>query len=257
MPDPVSTSDLGLRHRNVLVTGGSRGIGRACVKLFATCGAQVLFTYRNGREAADRLVSWAGEHGRSVFALQSDAADAASYDSLQASVAAQLGGLDILVNNVGDAVRRSSFANSDDALWVDSLTINLLSAVRATRALRPLLVASDAGVVVNISSIAAITTGAGDSLHYGVAKAALNTFTIGLAKEFAGTAVRAVGVSPSAIDTDFQTRHSSAERLKAIVAQTPAARVGTAAEVAWAVALLASPRSAYINGAVLPVTGGR
>ncbi len=77
---------------------------------------------------------------------------------------------------------------------------------------------------------------------------------LALAREFAGTPVRSVGVAPSAIDTDFQKRHSSAERLDKIVAQTPSGRIGTADEVAWTIALLASPRSAYINGAILPVT---
>lgn len=257
MSEPSTSVDLGLRGRRVLVTGGSRGIGRACVTLFATCGARVAFTYRNDDKSAESLVSWGRDRSAVVDAVRADAADAATYDRVADAVSSRLGGLDILVNNVGDAIRRSSFAQSDDALWMDSLTINLLSAVRATRALHSLLVASDAGVVVNISSIAATTTGAGDSLHYGVAKAALNTFTLGLAREFAGTSVRSVGVTPSAIDTDFQKRHSSAERLEKIVAQTPSGRIGTADEVAWAVALLASPHSAYINGAILPVTGGR
>lgn len=257
MTEPSSTVDLGLDGRRVLVTGGSRGIGRACVTLFATCGARVAFTYRNDEQAAENLVLWARDRSFAVDAVRADAADLATYDRLADAVSSRLGGLDILVNNVGDAIRRSTFAQSDDALWMDSLTVNLLSSVRATRALRSLLVASDAGVVVNISSIAATTTGAGDSLHYGVAKAALNTFTLGLAREFAGTPVRSVGVTPSAIDTDFQKRHSSTERLEKIVAQTPSGRIGTADEVAWTIALLASPRSAYINGAILPVTGGR
>jgi len=256
MTEPAAL-DLGLKGRKILVTGGSRGIGRACVTLFVTCGAHVAFTYKQDEKAAKELETWATSHSAKVRALRADATDAASYERMPTDVTAALGGLDILINNVGDAVHRSSFAQSDDKLWTDSLTINLLSAVRATRALRPLLIDSTAGVVVNMSSIAAATTGAGDSLHYGVAKAALNTFTIGLAKEFAGTNVRAVGVSPSAIDTDFQTRHSSPERLQKIVEQTPSGRIGTADEVAWAVALLASPRSSYINGAILPVTGGR
>lgn len=250
-------ADLGLKGRKVLVTGGGRGIGRACVELFASLGCAVRFTYLRDDKAANALVTSAGKDGRDVAALRLDAAEAAAYDRLAEEIAGSLGGLDILVNNVGDAIRRSSFAQSDDQLWVNSLNLNLLSAVRAVRALRPLLLASDGGVVVNMSSIAAFTTGAGDSLHYGVAKAALNTFTIGLAREFTGTKLRAVGVAPSAIDTDFQTRHSSPERLEKIVAQTPVGRVGSAEEIAWTVAMLASPLSAYVSGAVLPVTGGR
>jgi len=249
--------DLGFKNRKVLVTGGSRGIGRACVELFVSCGAHVAFTYHQDDSAAESLLSWAKDCPGTANAFRSDATDPGSYDHLAGEVSGAIGGLDILVNNVGDALRRSSFAQSDDALWSDAISINLMSAVRACRVLRPLLIESDAGVIINISSIAGTTTGAGDSLHYGVAKAALNTFTIGLAREFSGTSVRAVGVSPSAIDTDFQKRHSSPERLQKIIDQTPAGRIGTAGEVAWAVAMLASPKSGYISGAILPVTGGR
>ena len=160
MSESSASVDLGLEGRRILVTGGSRGIGRACVKLFATCGGRVVFTYRNDEKSAENLVAWARDRSSSVDALRADSAEAATYDRLAEAVSSRLGGLDILVNNVGDAIRRSSFAQSDDALWVESLTLNLLSAVRATRALRDLLVASDGGVVVNISSIAAITTGA-------------------------------------------------------------------------------------------------
>ncbi|MFM2130548.1 MAG: hypothetical protein RL477_2094 [Pseudomonadota bacterium] len=248
---------LGLEGQKVLVTGGSRGIGRACVETFSGLGCDVRFTYLRDDKSADAVVAAARGRGESVAAIRLDAADPAAYAGLGDAVKNALGGLDILVNNVGDAVRRSSFADSDDKLWTDSLDLNLLSAVRAVRALRGLLLESKGGVIVNMSSIAAFTTGAGDSLHYGVAKAALNTFTTGLAREFAGTSLRVVGVAPSAIDTDFQTRHSSPDRLAKVVAQTPLGRVGTAQEVAWTVAMLASPRSGYVSGAILPVTGGR
>ncbi|MBF0371887.1 MAG: SDR family oxidoreductase [Alphaproteobacteria bacterium] len=245
-------------ERAVLVTGGSKGIGRACVEIFAAQGARVAFTWHSDANAAADLDAWAARRGHRVRGIRSDARDPAAYAPLREAVRGFTGGgLDVLVNNAGDAIRRSSFAASDDALWTDSLSLNLMSAVRACHTFLDLLKASEAGVVVNVSSIAAVTTGAGDSLHYGVAKAALDTFTKGLARETDGGALRVVGVAPSAIATDFQTRLSSAERLDRIVAQTPAGRIGTAEEVGAVIAFLASPLAGYVSGAVLPITGGR
>lgn len=242
--------------KSVLVTGGSKGIGLACVKAFAAEGARVFYTYRKDDGSVAALSKWAA--GREVAGFRSDATDDASVTALAGDIGKATGGaLDVLVNNVGDAVRRSSFADSDDALWQASLDVNLMSAVRTTRAFLPLLKASAAGVIVNMSSIAGTTTGAGDSLHYGVAKAALDTFTKGLAREMKGTRVRVVGVAPSAIDTDFQARHSSPDRLRKIVDQTPLGRVGTAEEVAETVLFLASDKAGYISGDTVMLTGGR
>lgn len=238
--------------KSVLVTGGSKGIGLACVTAFAEAGARVFFTYRKDDSSVAALAE------RGVTGYPSDATDAKAVTALASDIAQATGGtLDVLVNNVGDAVRRSSFADSDDALWQASLDVNLMSAIRTTRAFLPLLKASATGVVVNMSSIAGTTTGAGDSLHYGVAKAALDTFTRGLAREMTGTQVRVVGVAPSAIDTDFQTRHSSPDRLQKIVDQTPLGRVGTAEEVAETVLFLASDKAGYISGDTVMLTGGR
>jgi 3-oxoacyl-[acyl-carrier protein] reductase len=244
--------------RIILVTGGSKGIGRACVEQFALEGARVAFTWAHDRKAAEDLVAWGKSKRGALTAICADAARLSSYPALQRRIAnLGKGRLDVLVNNAGDAIRRSSFIDSDDALWQQSLDLNLLSAVRACRSLLPLLFASPSGVIVNVSSIAASTTGAPDSLHYGVAKAALETFTRGLAKELSGSRVRIAAVAPSAIDTEFQKRHSSQERLGRVISQTPMGRIGTAREVAAMVRMLASADASYVSGAVLPVTGGR
>jgi 3-oxoacyl-[acyl-carrier protein] reductase len=245
-------------ERIVLVTGGSKGIGRACVEEFAMEGACVAFTWAHDKKAASDLAAWGKAKRLSVTALRADATRPAAYAALQRKIAALgKGKLDVLVNNAGDAIRRSSFIDSGDALWRQSIDLNLLSAVRACHALLPLLLASPSGVIINVSSIAASTTGAPDSLHYGVAKAALETFTRGLAKEMSGSRVRVAAVAPSAIDTGFQKRHSSQDRLGRVIAQTPLGRIGTAHEVAAMVRLLASPEASYVSGAILPVTGGR
>ena len=254
----MTNSVFDFTDRLVLVTGGSKGIGRACVELFALGGADVLFTYRRKDNSVDVLLEWAGTTSGKVTGLRSDALVAKDRKTLHKFVEDREGGhLDILVNNVGDAIRRSSFEQSDEVLWQRSFDINLGTATSLTRAFLPMLKKSAGGVVVNISSIAGKTTGAGDSLHYGVSKAALDTFTVGLAREVKGTNLRIVGVAPSAIDTDFQVRHSSDNRLHKIIEQTPLGRIGTAKEVANVVGFLASDLASYISGVVVPITGGR
>ncbi len=242
--------------RNALVTGGSKGIGRGCVEALGRGGANVAFTYRHEDESVRGLRVWGQDHGVNLYGVQADAVNPASYGPLRDAVTAFTGGdLHILVNNVGDAVARSAFVASDDALWVNCLTLNLLSATRASRTFLPLLQKSPGAVIVNVSSIAGSTTGAGDSLHYGVSKAALDTFTVGLAREL--KTVRVVGVAPSAIDTDFQARHSSPERLRKIVEQVPLGRIGTVQEVVDGIMFLASERASYVSGTIVKISAGR
>lgn len=247
---------LDVQSKTVLVTGGSKGIGRATAENFAALGARVMITYRHDA-AATSLKNWAASGGFDVATVKCDGADAASYPALAAAVRSWTDSLDVLVNNVGGVVRRSSFAESDDDLWREAFDLNLLSAVRATRALLPLLAQSANAVVINVSSIAAATGGPGDSLHYGAAKAALDVFTRGLAKELKGHGIRVVGVAPSAIDTEFQRQHSSPERLKRIISETPVGRIGVANEVADTIVFLAASTGGFINGCTVMITGGR
>lgn len=251
------TDRMSFTGRTVLVTGGSKGIGRATVEGFAALGATVWYTYR----AADASVAEFNAHtraaGYAVVGLACDVTDAAAVAALRERFAATCNTLDVLVNNVGDAVRRSSFAESDDALWATAFDVNTLSAVRITRVFLPFLRASGGAAIVNVSSIAASTGGSGDSLHYAVAKAGVSAFTIGLAKEVGRDGIRVVGVAPSVIDTDFQRRHSSDERTQRILAQTPLGRVGTAQEVADVIIFLASDAARYVTGTTVAVTGGR
>ena len=244
------------RNKNILVTGGSKGIGRACVESFSAAGAKVIFTYRSDDDSLKTLLE---RYDRDIMVgVQFNSLHYDSYPRFVDTVKDFVGNkLDVLVNNVGDPIRRSSFEESDDDLWNDCLSINLLTTIKATRLFLPMLRKSEKGVIVNISSIAGTTTGAGDSLHYGVAKSALDTFTRGLAREMTDGAIRVVGVAPSAIDTDFQTRHSDEDRLQKIVGQTPIGRIGTVNEVAETVLFLSSENASYISGDTLLMTGGR
>lgn len=247
----------GLKGLKVVVTGGSKGIGRSIVEEFAKAGAQILYTYRRDDESVETLSNWSRTKNYDVMSLKNDASLPTSSNQLKKTIEQEFGSLDVLINNVGDALERSSLENSTDELWTDTLNVNLFSAVRNTRACIPALRLSKNGIIINVSSIAARTSGGGDSLHYGAAKAALNTFTKGLAIELKEDKIRAMGVAPSAISTDFQKRHSSPERLQRIVDQTPAGRIGSPEEVASLVLYLASPSASFLNGETIFMTGGR
>jgi len=163
--------------------------------------------------------------------------------------------LNILVNNVGDAVSRSSFVKSTDKLWSENFDLNLFSAVRTSRAFLKIFKKTKNMSIINIGSIAGKSGGYGDSIHYGASKAALHVFSKALARELNG--IRVNCVAPSAIDTDFQKRLSTKKRIKRIISESPIKRLGKTDEVADLVTFLASEKASYINGAVIFMTGGR
>ncbi len=242
--------------RTALVTGASKGIGRATVMNLALLGATVFFTYRSDDESVKTLLDWAVEGNHNVRGIQCDHADKNAYKNLESEITKD-GRLDILVNNVGDVLRRSSFEDSDDDLWMDTLNVNMMATIRTTKLCLRLLKQSDSAVVVNVSSISGISGGGGDSLHYATSKGAMNTFTKGLAKEFTKIGIRVNGVAPSAIDTNFQEKHSSKERLDRIVSGTPMGRIGKAEEVADVITYLASGAASYVSGETVVISGGR
>ncbi len=175
-----------------------------------------------------------------------------------------------MINNVGDVIARTSFHNSSIDLWDKTINLNLMSAVRTTHTLLPLLLKATPKdesrnlynkipVVINISSIASRAGGSGDSLHYGVAKAALNIFTSGLAREFSryDFGIRVVGIAPSIVATDFQKRNSTKKRIKQIVDLTPLRRIASAEEIANYALFVASEKASYLSGDTIFVTGGR
>ena len=236
----------------VLITGGSAGIGLEAAKKFIYSGAKVYITYL--RDKNKNLKKLNIFKNKNLVPIKCDMRNLKQIRKLK-KILKKEKKIDILVNNVGDAIRRSSFLKSDDKLWQDSININLISAVRTTHSLIDLILNSDSGVVVNISSVAARTGGGGDSLHYGTAKAAMNGFTIGLAREF--KTIRVIGIAPSIVDTDFQKRHSSKKRLKNVISATPLGRIATPLEIAEIIYFISSKKASYVSGDTIYVTGGR
>lgn len=241
---------MNFKNKNILITGGSKGIGRKTAEIFLSLGAKVTITYRKD----DNTVKSLKKMGINCIKLDS-LAD--SYTKNLSKFLAKNKKLDILINNVGDAVKRTAFEVSDIQTWRKSFELNFFTTITTTFLALPYLKKSASGNIINISSIAAATTGAGDSLHYGVAKAAINSFTHGLAKELGQYNIRVNAVAPSIIDTDFQSRHSSKDRISKIISQTPLGKIGNVDEVAWPIIFLCSSYSSYISGECLYIDGGR
>lgn len=234
--------------QTVFITGGSRGIGAACVRAFAAAGWQVAFTYRVSRETAGALADETG-----ALALCADLHEEAAIRRAAAEARGHFGAPDAVVCNAGVAEQKL-FQDITDADWQRMLDVNLLGAVRTIRALLPDLLHRKSGSIVTVSSMWG-QTGASCESHYAASKAALIGLTKSLAQELGPSGIRVNCVAPGVIDTEMNAMHSG-ETMQALAMETPLGRIGTAAEVADSVLYLCSERASFITGQVLGVTGG-
>jgi NAD(P)-dependent dehydrogenase (short-subunit alcohol dehydrogenase family) len=235
--------------RQIVITGGGTGIGRAVAESFAALGDQVVITGR--RE--DVLEEAAAQLGPNVRAIAFDAADSAQVETALHSLPRRV---DVLVNTAGGNTDIGAAAPEDlanlAAAWRANLDANVLSAVLVTEALRPRMNAG--GAVVNISSIAAHRGGSGS---YGAAKAAVEAWNLSLAQELGQAGVTANVIAPGYIEaTEFFRGRMSEQRRATLIAQTANRRAGTPADIAGTVLFLASPAASHITGQVLHVNGG-
>ena len=238
----------------MLVTGGSRGIGAAICRLAAAAGYTVVVNYAASAGTATAL---AEEIGNESFAVQADVADEDSVLSMFATIDDRYGRIDALVNNAGIA---GSFGTLDtytvealDRLWAVNLTGPFVCAREAVQRMRA---DGRGGSIVNISSKAAVLGGTNEWVHYAASKGAIDTMTIGLAKELAPYSIRVNAVRPGLIASDFHL-YAAPGRVERMMPLVPMQRVGTPEEVAEAVIWLASPAASYVTGAFIEVTGGR
>lgn len=236
-----------------LVTGGSRGIGRAVVNRLARDGLDVAFCYRSDKASADQVVKEAAESGARVAAYSVDVADPAAARDFVERVETELGPLDAVVTNAG-VVRDSPLVLMEEDQWRDVITTNLDGTYNICRASVFSFMKRRTGAIVTMSSVAGVYGNATQS-NYAASKAGIIGFTRSLAKETGKYGVRANSVAPGLIETDMTAGLSDQARKK-ILQQVPLRRFGAAEDVADLVSFLVSDRASYISGQVLGIDGG-
>ncbi len=240
----------------LLITGASRGIGAATARLAARHGYDVAVNYLQNRKSADAVVADVAAAGRRAVAVQADMGQEADIERMFATVDDKLGRLTHFVYNtgiIGPASRVEALATKDAR---EILMVNVLGAVIASRAAIPRISTKHGGrggAMVLLSSAMATLGGAGDYVMYSTTKGAIDTLTIGLARELATEGIRVNAVAPGPIATDIHPPG----RLDRITPAVPLGRAGTAEEIAEAVVFLLSDASSYTNGAILRIAGGR
>lgn len=246
--------------KTMLITGASRGIGAATAVLAAQQGYRVVVNYRRQGDAAKAVVAQIQAHGGQAWAVQADVSEPEQIERLFATVDEYCGRLDCLVNNAGILQTQTTLAN---------ISLERLQQLFQTNVIAPMLCSQQAiqrmstqlggngGNIINVSSLAAKTGSPFEYVDYAATKGALDTFTIGLAKEVAAAGIRVNAVRPGFIETDMHADGGEPSRVERLKDSIPLKRGGTADEVAAAIMWLASDQASYTTGAFIDVAGGR
>lgn len=235
-------------NKRVIVTGGSRGIGAACVRLFAKEGARVAFIYLKSENEAAQISKETG-----AYAIKGDISERACAAEAIKRALDKLGGVDVLVNNAGISQFRL-FDEISDGDWDRMIETDLSGVFRVTRAVVPIMISRKSGSIINVSSMWG-QVGASCESHYSAAKAGVIGLTKSLAKELGPSGIRVNCIAPGAIETDMNASLDG-DAIAAIADDTPLGRIGRPEEIAACAAFLASDDASFITGAVIPVNGG-
>ena len=241
------------RNKTVLVTGASRGIGKAVAMQFAREGYKVAVHYNSGTAEAEALVAQLIQEGCDVMAVQADVRDSAQVQHMIDTIMAQWGVIDILINNAGIA-QQKLFTDITDEDWHNMFAVHVDGTFYCTRAVLPAMIAQKQGVIVNISSMWG-QVGGSCEVHYSAAKGAIQAMTKALAKEVGPSGIRVNCVAPGVIQTEMNAILDP-ETLEALRQETPLEMLGTTEHVAEAVYYLCSDKAAFITGQIMGVNGG-
>lgn len=242
-----------LAGKHILITGGSRGIGRACVARMAAEGGKVAFVYQSNQQAADELVAQLTQSGHDVRAIQADVRDSARVHELVNQLVDQWQRLDVLVNSAG-IVRDGLMGAMTADQWTDVVETNLGGTYNFCHAVVQQMMYQRAGSIVNLSSTAAEFASRGQA-NYAASKGGIDGLTRALAKELAPRKVRVNAVAPGMIETDMSAavRGLASDQITKAI---PLRRIGQPEEIANVVAFLASDEASYLTGQVIRVDGG-
>lgn len=244
----------------MVVTGAGRGIGAAVARLAAQRGYAVCVNYARNAAAADALVREITAGGGKAVAVQADVSEQAGARALFAQVDKQLGPVDVLVNNAGIAGKTALIDETEESALREIFATNVYSCFFcAGEAVKRMSTrhGGRGGVIINLSSIAARHGGFPKEIAYASTKGAVDSFTLGLAKEVAREGIRVNTVRPGLIDTTIHEVHGGAATVASVGATVPVGRAGQPEEVAETVLWLASPAASYLHGTLIDVSGGR
>lgn len=240
-------------ERTVVVTGGSRGIGRAVCEAFAAPGTLVCFNYAANRDAAAETERAIAAAGAESLSFQADVSNEAEVSAFFKAILERSGRIDVLVNNAG-ITRDGLLARMKTEDWDRVIAINLNGAFHCTKQVTKPMMKQRQGRIINITSVIGVMGNPGQC-NYAASKAAIIGFTKSVARELASRNITANAVAPGYIDTEM-TQALPEKAREALVGQIPLGRIGTCREVAETVLFLASPTAAYITGQVIHVNGG-
>lgn len=244
----------------MLITGASRGIGAATARLAAAQGYALCLTYRHRQDAMQSLLEELHATGTKAIAVAADVADEEQVARLFATLDDEFGRLDALVNNAGMLEQQMRLDEMDAARLARVFAVNVTGSFLCAReAVKRMSTryGGQGGVIVNVSSIAAKLGAPNEYIDYAAAKGAIDSMTLGLAKEVAAEGIRVNAVRPGVIDTEIHASGGEPDRVERVAASVPMGRGGSAEEVAEAILWLASDKASYASGSLLDISGGR
>jgi 3-oxoacyl-[acyl-carrier protein] reductase len=247
--------NIDLKDQHVIVTGSSTGIGRGIAVGFARAGADVAVHYTKNLAEAEKTCAMIRDAGRKAVLVRANFLKPAEIEAAMKQAVAGLGGtVDVLVNNVGDLIRRVPFAEFDTELWDELIALNLSSMFHATRAVLPSF--APGARIINIASLSALNGAGKHAFAYAAAKGGMVSMSRSLANEFAPFGYRVNCIAPGVVKTPFHDRFNTPEVLETVRKSLPLQRLGTPEDIAGVALFLASPLSSFMTGETVEVNGG-
>ncbi|MCC0698456.1 SDR family oxidoreductase [Clostridioides sp. ZZV15-6383] len=242
-----------MKNKTVLITGGSRGIGKALSKAFAKEGYNILINFNKSENEAKELYTILNEKNFSVKLFKADVSNREDVENMMDYCVKEFGGLDVLVNNAGIS-QDKLFTDITDEDWDNMMNINLKGSFYCSQVALKYMISEKKGNIINISSIWGIS-GASCEVHYSITKAGMIGMTKALAKEVGPSNIRVNSIAPGVIDTDMLSGYNE-EDINVLVEETPLMRLGTPEDIANCAIFLASDKSNFITGQVISPNGG-